>query len=301
MTKVASGTCNQRFSSVYPQDETMLKSIAVGIASGKYEDFAKAVKAVIVKFGHDDIEANRRRLWEWYKKGDWAAAGRQAYVEQEIRRRGMAVKPATSNPDLLRTWLVDTLDELIEGYAEYSKLVEGIDHDRDADKYLFEDYLWNLRVCGGDSVRTAVEQLMSAVVPAIHRAFETSLAMEDHAADDCGISLEYPVTHIEFTVDPSKPLPPQEWIRTGLGALTDGRTRFEYSNPCMPDKRWLDEETRRYRASWKGGSGHMTRTVHAWRWPSGPVARNDDRPQFTISHNFVPQDGASPYTAVMSM
>lgn len=279
----------------------MLESMALGLASGEYEDFAEASREVLLKFGYSTEEANVHRLRVWYKKGNWAASGRQAYVDQEIRRRGMEVKPATSNPDLLRTWLIDNLDKVIEGYIEYSKLVDGLGYDRDADQYLFEDYLWNWRVSGGDSVRAAVEQLMSSVVPAIHRAYETSLAMEDHAADDCGISLEYPVTRIEFTVDPSKPIPPQEWIRTGPGVLTDGRTRYEYSNPCMPDKRWLDEETRRYRASWKDGTGHMTRTVHAWRWPSRHVAQNNDGPQVTISHSYVPQDGASPYTTVMSM
>jgi hypothetical protein len=67
MTKTATDTCNQRISSVYPQDEKMLEAIAFGVASGEYEDFAKAVKAVLVKFGHDDVEANRRRLWDWYK------------------------------------------------------------------------------------------------------------------------------------------------------------------------------------------------------------------------------------------
>lgn len=298
MTKTTTDTCNQRFSSVYPQDEKMLESIAIGVASGEYEDFAKAVKAVLAAFKHDDVEANRRRLWDWYKKGDWATSGRKAYVEQEIRKRGMAVKPTTDDPDVLRRWLIGTLDDVISGYIEYSHMVLDEVGDSRGDQFLFEDYLHNWWA-HDDNGRQSVEQLLGSIRPAIHRFYEFMLITEEHGSDKTGISTNYPVTTVTFSIDPSKPLQHEYLREKSPGVMEVGDMRVVYKNPPILDNRWLMSETKAWKDSINNNG--LWRDRHMFRWPKKVDSAANGKAKITVTFEHVPQQGAAPYVSVTAL
>lgn len=100
---------NVSYSKGYPKDLKVLQDIALNLASGEMDKFSSARDKALEKFGYELNDANRRRIWEWYKKGDWAEWGRNEYIEREIRQRGMQVKRNESNPHLFRMQLRDML------------------------------------------------------------------------------------------------------------------------------------------------------------------------------------------------
>lgn len=293
-----SSTQNKRSSSGYPDDEKMLRFISLGVVSGEFASFAHARAAALLKFGYDNNEANRRRLWDWYNKGEWANWARDTYVDQEIKKRGFDALSDLDDPAEFRRSLIRILDSLILGYVKYGRMVDGPSRERDSDRYLFEDYLWNPRVSGGERTRDALEQLISSIVPAIHSVFETSLSMEDHHADRDGISLSYPVTKVEFTIDPSKPLPGLQLKRIAPGQWTDGLATYQYSNPYVVDKRWVEGETRRFKHFLFKHGGCVGEFSHEWMWPSKLTETSENNPAITMHYDYVPQVGAQPYVSV---
>lgn len=276
-------------------DEPLLRDMAVGLIRGEFKDPTNAAKAVLRAHGFNNDaheESNVRRLTEKYREEHWHAKGLEEVIQQEIRERGMTVKPATDDPDVLRMWLIETLNEVIEGYNDYGRMVTEKQTDCYGDQYLFEDYLHDWDRSLGDHGRCAVEQLVSSIVPAIHRFYETALVMEDHGADKNGISGHYPVTKVSFVIDASQPLPVEDWARNVPGVVGDGRFKIEYSNPAMPDSRWLAPATARFREFLQRDDRHNL-PRHMWSWPVKALANSDT---VKVTFGYVPQQGASSYS-----
>lgn len=247
-------------------DEPMLLEMAKGIISQKYKDPTNAAKAVLrahghVNDGHED--SNVRRLLEKYRKENWFAVGREAYLQEEFRRRHPDGRPKSNDPVALRLYAYGCLVEAIEGYMEYAEKVEGENRELGMD-YLLEDWLWDWDP-HVDFSREAVEFLLESARNAVHRFYEGMISKGERRLDDDGNSGSYPLTVATIVVDPFKPLDKSHLRPVGKGLSLGGGLKVAYGRSEDPDPRWLEAETKRYK-DYLHKQKAATR-LPVWRWP----------------------------------